>query len=68
MVVDAWSARFTNMCGTAPMECVSERMFEQLSRESCSEMRSDLHLLALLRAFRNSRTPCVSCHAVADAR
>eukprot|EP00974_Lingulodinium_polyedra_P129580 11210584-Lingulodinium_polyedra.AAC.1 len=30
-------------------------------------MRSDLHSVAPLRAFRDSRTPCVSYHAVADA-
>eukprot|EP00974_Lingulodinium_polyedra_P094126 9121013-Lingulodinium_polyedra.AAC.1 len=30
-------------------------------------MHSDLHSVAPLRRFRNSHTPCVSYHAVADA-
>eukprot|EP00974_Lingulodinium_polyedra_P015807 1533679-Lingulodinium_polyedra.AAC.1 len=49
------------------MECVSERISDQLSRENCSDMRSELHLLALRRASRNSRTPCANYHAVAGA-
>eukprot|EP00974_Lingulodinium_polyedra_P026351 2542900-Lingulodinium_polyedra.AAC.1 len=67
MVVDARNARFANMCGTATTACVSKRISEQLSRENCSEMRSDLDSVAPLRAFRNSHTPCVNYHAVADA-
>eukprot|EP00974_Lingulodinium_polyedra_P113704 11009318-Lingulodinium_polyedra.AAC.1 len=34
--VDARSARIAKMCGTASVDCVSERISEQLSRESCS--------------------------------
>eukprot|EP00974_Lingulodinium_polyedra_P000926 86708-Lingulodinium_polyedra.AAC.1 len=30
------------------MECVPERMSEQLSRESCSEMRSGMHSVAAM--------------------
>eukprot|EP00974_Lingulodinium_polyedra_P096760 9379144-Lingulodinium_polyedra.AAC.1 len=66
-MVFAWSARFAEMRGAAALECVPERISEQLSRDSRSAMHSDLHLGAPLRAFRNSRTPCANHHAVADA-
>eukprot|EP00974_Lingulodinium_polyedra_P094211 9129051-Lingulodinium_polyedra.AAC.1 len=32
--------------GTAVMECVPERISEQFSRGTCSEMRSDMHFMA----------------------
>eukprot|EP00974_Lingulodinium_polyedra_P059165 5698105-Lingulodinium_polyedra.AAC.1 len=34
------------MRGAAAIECVSKRISEQLSRESCSEMRSEPHSTA----------------------
>eukprot|EP00974_Lingulodinium_polyedra_P049617 4771495-Lingulodinium_polyedra.AAC.1 len=32
----------------ADVECVSDRIAEQVSRETCSEMRSDTHSMAAL--------------------
>eukprot|EP00974_Lingulodinium_polyedra_P058335 5619601-Lingulodinium_polyedra.AAC.1 len=51
------------MCGIAATECISEHISEQLARESCSEMRSDVHwVVAMPRSsqFAHSmrRPPC----------
>eukprot|EP00974_Lingulodinium_polyedra_P019405 1873164-Lingulodinium_polyedra.AAC.1 len=44
------------MRGGAALECVPERIAEQLSRESCSEMGSGTHSAAA--HFRRKRAPC----------
>eukprot|EP00974_Lingulodinium_polyedra_P080875 7835116-Lingulodinium_polyedra.AAC.1 len=45
MVVDVWRV-LCEMRRAAAMDCVSEHVSEQLSRESCSEMRSETHSIA----------------------
>eukprot|EP00974_Lingulodinium_polyedra_P122346 11182486-Lingulodinium_polyedra.AAC.1 len=41
------------MHGVAAIECIAERMSEQVSRESCSELRSDMHsVVAVPRSSR----------------
>eukprot|EP00974_Lingulodinium_polyedra_P100558 9741825-Lingulodinium_polyedra.AAC.1 len=45
------------MLGAAAAECVSERISEQLSRESCSEMRSDTRaVVAAPRISQDTRS------------
>eukprot|EP00974_Lingulodinium_polyedra_P062209 6007089-Lingulodinium_polyedra.AAC.1 len=44
------------MRGSVATECVSERVSEQVSHESCAEMRSETHSIpATMRVSQNSR-------------
>eukprot|EP00974_Lingulodinium_polyedra_P101026 9787723-Lingulodinium_polyedra.AAC.1 len=45
-MVFARSTRLAKTRGDAALECVPERISEQLSRESCPEMRSGTHAIA----------------------
>eukprot|EP00974_Lingulodinium_polyedra_P102165 9893871-Lingulodinium_polyedra.AAC.1 len=46
MAVDAWDCVNRETHGAAAMECLSERVSEQLLRVGCSEMRSATHSTA----------------------
>eukprot|EP00974_Lingulodinium_polyedra_P045116 4327457-Lingulodinium_polyedra.AAC.1 len=54
------------MRGAVAMACSSERVYEQLSRETAQQCVQKRITLLRCRTVRDVRTPCVKHHVVVD--